>query len=246
MKPLSEVKEALCCPRCRGEISLSRGEITCLTCGSKYELRGGIPDFRVELCLKSLNRAQKLMYNLYAPLYDAVEGRLMRALGAPEEDLRRLLVDFMEIEPMDKVLEVAVGTGGNIPLIEERTCGLVVGLDVSDKIIWKCLEKALTNGWRVSLVLGCAESLPFKDEFFDKVLIGGGISWYADPIRAIYEALRVVKRGGYVVIFEQVTFLEKALRRDRLVEAVVPPTMLIEVRSLLRGQAYMAKVAKRR
>ena len=79
-----------------------------------------------------------------------------------------------------------------------------------------CKSKVNEERWdNVELFLGCAEYLPFKDEVFDRVLIGGGISYFSDPTRAIQEAARVTINEGIVVIYEQVTLLERILGRER-------------------------------
>ena len=42
------------------------------------------------------------------------------------------------------------------------------------------------HGWsKVEPVQGCAEHLPFIDEAFDRVLIGGGVTYFNDPARAL-------------------------------------------------------------
>ena len=53
--------------------------------------------------------------------------------------------------------------------------------------------KNLEENARVGLVLGFAENLPFKDEIFDRVLIGGCLGHIALKKRALEEACRVLK-----------------------------------------------------
>ncbi|RLE48184.1 MAG: methyltransferase type 11 [Candidatus Methanomethylicota archaeon] len=47
---------------------------------------------------------------------------------------------------------------------------------------------------------GYAENLPYPDEFFDTVIQNGTIHYVDDPIKAIEESYRVLRRGGQVII----------------------------------------------
>ncbi|UCC66282.1 MAG: ubiquinone/menaquinone biosynthesis methyltransferase [Deltaproteobacteria bacterium] len=75
-----------------------------------------------------------------------------------------------------------------------------VALDFSLEMLEKGMEKAKNSS--VIPVCGDAERMPFRDETFDKVIVGFGIRNLADPQRGIEELFRVLKRGGRVVILE--------------------------------------------
>ena len=245
------------CPICGGTLTLDaqkveegdvvEGKLSCVSCGRAYAVSGGIPDFVVEQCLRGENRLQRLFYNLYAPLYDGLERRLAELLGFSEEELRSEVVSRMEIGRGDSVLEVCVGTGGNIPYFRRYTDGLVAGLDISEGMLSVCRSRARREGWGdVELFLGCAEFLPFKDEAFDRVLIGGAISHFSDPGRALAEAARVTKKEGKVVVYEQVTLLEKVMGRDRPSLDLLPPSLtLLGVTYLLGGRFYVVELLRR-
>ena len=203
------------CPLCRGELSLHasrveeeeviEGSLHCRACGRGYPIKEGVPDFVVEPCLRATNRLQKA-------LYDRLEARLAELSGFSEEELRREVVSRMEIGERDSVLEICVGTGGNIPYFREYTKGPIAGLDISEGMLSTCRKRALEEDWgEVELFLGCAEYLPFADEVFDRVLIGGGISYFSDPKRALAEAARVAKRKAKVVVYEPVSYTHLTL-----------------------------------
>jgi len=109
-----------------------------------------------------------------------------------------------------------------------------------------CRDKVRKEGWgSVELFLGCAEHLPFKDKVFDRVLIGGGISYFSDPARALREAARVVNDEGVVVIYEQVTLLEKILRKDKPPVNLLPPNLsLLETDYIFNKRFYVMKTIK--
>lgn len=51
----------------------------------------------------------------------------------------------------------------------------------------------------IQMVLGVAESLPFKRKSFDLVLIVAALSFFKDPVKALCEAATVLKPGGQIV-----------------------------------------------
>ncbi|RLF01310.1 MAG: hypothetical protein DRK00_11640 [Thermoprotei archaeon] len=231
-----ELLNFLRCPECRGELRITaerswRGEVvagslTCKSCKASFRIVGGIPSLVARSCVKRSNRLQKLLYDLYAPLYDHVEGRLGRLAGFGEESLRREVVHRMGIGPSDNVLEVCIGTGGNVPYFRKYTDGLIVGVDISINMLRVCSRKALQLRWsRLELVQGCAEHLPIRSESFDRVLIGGGISYFSDPRRALAEAARVAKPGAKVVVYEQVTPLERVLKKANPPLTIAPSSL---------------------
>jgi len=52
----------------------------------------------------------------------------------------------------------------------------------------------------VTYVFGTAESLPFEDQTFDKVLSVSCLEHFADPERGIAEMARVLKPGGRIAL----------------------------------------------
>ena len=55
-------------------------------------------------------------------------------------------------------------------------------------------------GASITLIRGIAETLPFADQQFDRVLLDSAIDHLGDPQMAIREMTRVVKANGRVVI----------------------------------------------
>ena len=243
------------CPSCRGALSLSArtvnasgevldGSLTCAGCGRSFRIRDGLPDFVLPECLGTTNRFSRALYNAYAPLYDRLEFALAKLSGFTEPELRKAIADYLELRPGHLVLEVCVGTGGNLPYIRARTGAPIVGLDLSEEMLRECARKVRRLGLKdAHLFLGCAERLPFRSGVFDRVLIGGGITYFSDPGSALREARRVVKPGGLVVVFEQLTLLEHLLGRARVPLKLIPeglrPTGL---RWLFNRRFYLLKL----
>jgi len=146
------ILDILICPLCHGSLTLHsrslkedvvvEGELRCPVCGKTYFLKNGLPNFIVKPCLRLSNRIQEFFYNIYAPLYDSLERRLAEFLGFSEEELRMEVVSRMDVEEGNTVLEVCIGTGGNAPYYRKYTRGLIVGIDISEKMLSLCRNKA--------------------------------------------------------------------------------------------------------
>ena len=115
---------------------------------------------------------------------------------------RRKAVRHLGLTPGDRVLEVSVGTGTNLPLIAEHVgpTGHLMGLDISPAMLARCQKKMRGEGLEVDLVEGEAAHLPFADRAFDAVFHHGGIAEFSDRQGAIAEMMRVAKPGAKVVV----------------------------------------------
>jgi ubiquinone/menaquinone biosynthesis C-methylase UbiE len=125
---------------------------------------------------------------------------LLRGESATKE--RRKAIRRLNLKPGDRVLEVSVGTGTNLPLLEEQVGpdGHIVGLDISPAMLRRCRRKLRDRGLQAELVEGEAAHLPLRDGQFDAVLHHGGIAEFGDRRGAIEEMARVARPGARVVI----------------------------------------------
>src|SRR4030095_5094444 len=73
-------------------------------------------------------------------------------------------------------------------------------VEPSPVMLARARERMVEFGATVSLIRGVAETLPFPDRTFDRVLLDSAIDHLGDPELAIREMTRVVKRDGRVVI----------------------------------------------
>ena len=92
-----------------------------------------------------------------------------------------------------RVLEVGCGTGRLSAALAEREHSRVWALDVSDAMV----ERANANG--VHAKVGRAETLPFKEGWFDAVVMRMVIH-LVDRARAFAQAARVLAPGGRLAI----------------------------------------------
>lgn len=109
-----------------------------------------------------------------------------------------VVADQAGIETGHHVLDVACGTGvlavASIRRTGER--GYVVGLDANPEMLEVAGRKAQTIDWRH----GRAESLPFENALFDRVVSQFGFMFFDDRPAALREMLRVLKPDGRLVV----------------------------------------------
>ncbi len=104
-----------------------------------------------------------------------------------------ILLAAADVQPGDRVLDVACGTG--VLAREARGIvgpnGSVVGFDINDGMLAVAAMKSPNIAWKT----GAAESLPFEAASFDRVVSQFGLMFFQDQVKAISEMLRVVRPG---------------------------------------------------
>jgi ubiquinone/menaquinone biosynthesis C-methylase UbiE len=117
----------------------------------------------------------------------------------PAQDL---LLKMANIQPGEKILDIACGTGLVTFRAAEQTGekGYVLGTDISDRMIETASQiskqKGVTN---ISFQRMDAEQLDCADESFDVVICALGLMYFPDPSKALNEMRRVLKKGGRMV-----------------------------------------------
>jgi ubiquinone/menaquinone biosynthesis C-methylase UbiE len=98
-----------------------------------------------------------------------------------------------------EVLEVAIGTGRNLPFYPRRI--QLTGIDFSPAMLALARERAAELGIDVTLLEADAQHLPFADNRFDTVVCTLALSSIPDPAAAINEMYRVLHpRGQRLVV----------------------------------------------
>jgi len=165
------MEDRLACPYCHGDLEI-KGDAFCKNCKKLFRKKGNFIDFRVEDFLKGGNALQMRLYNAYATFYDRLDPLLAKVIGFTEDALRKELVGEMGIRKGNRILGVCIGTGSNVPYFKDRKASLIAGVDISEEMPNRCAEKFPD----IYLFLVCVEALPFKDNTFDRILIGGGVA----------------------------------------------------------------------
>jgi len=143
----------------------------------------------IELTRQELSRR----YNRVAHWYDRIEG-VLGLFGVSK--LRRQVMQ----QASGKVLEVAVGTGKNIPYYPRARRIIVV--DLSREMLNIAQKRAAKLAMDVSFLLADAEGLPFSDESFDTVVSSLSTCTFLNPVAALREMTRVCRPQGTVLLLE--------------------------------------------
>lgn len=100
------------------------------------------------------------------------------------------------------ILELGVGTGSSFkdyPLHHR-----IVAVDVSQEMLRRADEKRTDYDGNVDLRIEDIQNLSFGDESFDTVFSSWVFCSVADPIKALREVLRVLKKDGQLLMLEHV------------------------------------------
>lgn len=111
---------------------------------------------------------------------------------------KRVIYENTKINNKTKVLDVGCGTGRNIGHFLNQGA-TVYGVDYSPDMLNKAKEKYKNND-RVILSIGNAETLPFKDAFFDIICSFKTLPHVHNLAKAIKEIKRVTKKGGKILL----------------------------------------------
>lgn len=115
--------------------------------------------------------------------------------GGQDRRWRALTRAALELQPGEKVLDLAAGTA--VSTVElARSGAWCVAADFSIGMLRAGARR------EVPKVAADALSLPFRDGAFDAVTISFGLRNVADPDRALAELARVTRPGGRLVVCE--------------------------------------------
>jgi SAM-dependent methyltransferase len=108
------------------------------------------------------------------------------------------VADAAQIQPGQRVLDVACGTGILARYIASRVgpTGWVAGLDPNPGMLVVAKQLAPAIDWRQ----GLAESLPFPQYSFNTVVSQFGLMFFTDQSQSIREMLRVLTPGGRLAV----------------------------------------------
>ncbi len=134
----------------------------------------------------------KHSYTLVAPFYDAFLTAVTR--GARKRSLSALA----ESSPRD-VLLLGVGTGLDLPHLPAQH--RYVGLDLTAAMLMRARPRAV--GLHFAALRGDVQRLPFPDASFDVAVLHLILAVVPAPTLCLSEAVRVLKPGGQLLLFDK-------------------------------------------
>ena len=111
-----------------------------------------------------------------------------------------------ELPPGSTVLELAPGPGYFALELAKSSSYQITGLDISKTFVEIAHHNAEEANVNVDFRQGDASHTPFADETFDFILCRAAFKNFSEPLLAVKEMYRVLKKGGRAIIID--------LRRD--------------------------------
>jgi ubiquinone/menaquinone biosynthesis C-methylase UbiE len=162
--------------------------------------------------------------------YDRSAGSYDRIISWAEKALFGGGREWVCSRARGEVLEIAVGTGRNLPFYPGDV--RLTGIELSPKMLDVAHRRARELGRGADLRPGDAQNLPFPDSSFDTVVATLALCTIPDERQAVAEAARVLRPGGRLLLLEHV---RSPILPVRLLQRVLEPlTLLLDHDHLLR------------
>jgi SAM-dependent methyltransferase len=211
------------CSVCRGDLAAETATaLRCAECGRNFPIIAGIPDLRLEtgpyISLEE-DRAKALLLERectgldfaasvqrYYELADAVPAfqarRFIRSLLAAAGRAAHSLERWESVSGAaggGVLLEIGCGTAPLLVAASGRYPRLV-GVDIALRWLVMARKRLTDAGLDLPLVCASAESLPFRDQTFDRIVLDSTIEHVRDQRRAFAECRRTLRAGGWMYL----------------------------------------------
>ncbi len=149
-------------------------------------------------------------------------------LTADEQDR---FLSWLDLSPVNTLLDVACGAGGPAVRIATSTGCSVVGIDVHEQAVTTASSLATQRGLAERAEFRSIDAtapLPFSDSSFDAITCIDAINHFSDRPRVIAEWARLLKLGGRLLFTDPITLtgpltnVEVAVRSSAGVYLFVP------------------------
>lgn len=132
----------------------------------------------------------------YDLMNDLMSGGLHRAW-------KRFTIDLANVQPGEKVLDVASGTADLAAEFAKRAgAANVWQTDINEAMLKVGRDRLANDGLATPNALADAEKLPFASESFDLVTVAFGLRNMTHKDVALAEMTRVLKPGGRLLVLE--------------------------------------------
>lgn len=199
--------------------------------------------------MEQANAKAMSLHNKVARFYAKSHRLYVKLRFGGEIQYRWTFLSQLDIRRGDRVLEVAVGTGANLPILPAGA--RLYGIDVSPAMLREAARYLKEWGTEAELIHGEAERLPFRGNSFDCVYRIGGLSEFDDPARAVREMVRVAKSGTKILLAgeldrkSRISLAKKGDAKRPDVLRMLPAGMLdIRYEEVCKGSMYRLTFVK--
>lgn len=139
------------------------------------------------------NTWNRIRYSVYAPLYDRIATLF--------NDSRRRSIDLLNLQAGDRVLLLGAGTGIDLEFLPAGVD--VTAIDVTPAMVKRIQTRAEQLQLPVKAHVMDGQALDLPDRSFEAVVLHLILSVIPDPSACVAEAVRVLKPGGHVAVFDK-------------------------------------------
>lgn len=134
---------------------------------------------------------------------------LANTMHASNIGMTEATINFLEPKHQDKILELGHGNCHHLSRILEKAEAIeYYGLEVSETMY---KEASTFNNDQKQAIFKLYDglSIPFEDNFFDRIMSVNTIYFWSNPVQLLKEIQRVLKTGGSIVLtFANKSFME--------------------------------------
>jgi ubiquinone/menaquinone biosynthesis C-methylase UbiE len=195
------------CPCCKEELELRQETLVCTACDVSYPIIHGIPNFILEDLSYSFDPILRKLwaFDILAPMYESFFWynlfiNLVGGLGSTSQ--RQIVRNITEMVRLDEgtLLDVACGPGILSRHMASPSIS-VHGIDASMGMLRKGLLYARRDQIRnMQFARAKVEKLPFEPTFFDAAICGGALHLFRDPLLALREIGRTMRKRAPLAV----------------------------------------------
>lgn len=117
---------------------------------------------------------------------------------------RKKILKMVAQKNPTNILDIATGTGDLAILLANTNAEKIIGLDISAGMLEVGKEKIAHKNlsYKIEMVLGDSEKIPFEDNSFDAITVAFGIRNFENLELGLSEILRTLKPNGIFIILE--------------------------------------------
>ena len=148
-----------------------------------------------------IHNSEKMTVNKLQSAYDEIADQYDKKIWFDQYILgvARLRKQLMS-KASGKILDVACGTGLNIPLFPSGSD--ITAIDLSSKMLEIARQRATKLNLNLNLAIMDAEHLEFPDGYFDTVVSALSTCTFPNPVKALQEIKRVCRPDGLILLLE--------------------------------------------
>jgi ubiquinone/menaquinone biosynthesis C-methylase UbiE len=137
--------------------------------------------------------------------------------GAFQRNYELIAKDVLSYRSEGSTLDIGTGPGWLLVKLHQNSPKLqLTGLDASPSMVAKAQKNMVEAGFShvIEIKEGKASGMPFPDASFDMVVSTGSIHHWKDPTAGLNEVHRVLKHGGYGLMYDLVSDMPASVLKE--------------------------------